>query len=334
MIFQFSLYLKKHVEYAYTNFQEFKCVENVLNVAEVCKTQFDMNDTEFDNLTHKLTQRCIDYVSELPAYKAFDNIEVPVFDTTKYDRFPRYSKGLDIYNRNNEGKRFISIDLTKANFQSLTVFDALFDGKFGGQPLTYKEFIENIVFGEGYESNALVQYMTSSKRIRQVIFGNLNPKRQQQVERYMVESLIAELIGQKVLELDDFYAYTTDEIILTDTANVRSKARDFGTSSCPITKIAENELVRYDEVEMPVYVHIEDFILERIEPYDFYVKVDTGTKRVNPWNDLITGILKKVPIVYYLQVLECLHAKPITEEDMMFLYEKVPARFIDPLWNN
>ena len=78
---------------------------------------------------------------------------------------PVFSVGdLNIYNNSNTGKKFISIDLKKANFQAL------------------RKFNPEIVMNCGHTTILLnISMVTNiskkSKYTRQVIFGKLNPRR-------------------------------------------------------------------------------------------------------------------------------------------------------------
>ena len=143
------------------------------------------------------------------------------------------------------------------------------------------------------------------------------------MERYMVESLIKELIDWKVLKPEDFYGYTTDEIILNETPNTIVLA--YNKFDYIYNIATSGEIVDEDNVSKELTVHIEDFTLKKLEPYDFWVKRDH-------YGNILS--VKKVPIVYYLQVLKHLNNKPVVEEDMMFLYEKLPCKFVTKLWED
>lgn len=309
----------KHMEYALTEFKEFDKYKDAFFFAKKYIETEGLNPEQFDAKTHEVSDRCIQAVMNLDSYKYFSMKNLPVLDK-ETTPFPQYSNGLDIYKNQNNGKRFISIDLTHANIQSLKFADALFEPKFADQVDNFAEFLEHFGTCTNYY---LKQYMSNSKRMRQIIFGNLNPKRQQHMERYMVESLIKELIDWKVLKLEDFYGYTTDEIILNETPNTIVLAYNKFDSIYNIA--TSGEIVDDDNISKELTVHIEDFTLEKLEPYDFWVKKDH-------YGDILS--IKKVPIVYYLQVLKHLNNKPVVEEDMMFLYEKLPCKFITKLWDD
>ena len=89
---------------------------------------------------------------------------------------------------------YVSIDLRSANFQSLKKYD-----QRGEIPTSYSELLSN------FNSPEIFKH---SKYLRQVIFGNLNPKRQQLVQRHIVQELV------RKLDSENIQAVRNDEIII------------------------------------------------------------------------------------------------------------------------
>lgn len=88
-----------------------------------------------------------------------------------------YIPHLEIYQRDHVGKHFISIDLNKANFQCLKYFGFdLFNGKS-----SFNDFIDSYTKEE---------ILKESKILRQVVFGSLNPKRQQAMQKHMMMTIM------------------------------------------------------------------------------------------------------------------------------------------------
>lgn len=105
----------------------------------------------------------------------------------------------DIFKESFVGRHFISIDMKKANFTSLKHYDR----SIVGEKETYEDFIG--MFTE-YE------YLKKSKYIRQVIFGNCNPKRQVSYEKKLMDEVLSDLLT--VLSRDRVVYFSTDEIVL------------------------------------------------------------------------------------------------------------------------
>lgn len=105
-------------------------------------------------------------------------------------------KSSNIWIPENHNKVFISIDLKKANF---TVLNKVMPSVFNAS--TYDEFLSR------YTSS---NFLRKSKYFRQVIFGNLNPKRIQYLQTVITLDIAKEL--QKVGFIIE--SITPDEVIL------------------------------------------------------------------------------------------------------------------------
>lgn len=299
----------EHIDYAFKLLSRFnkKYEVSILNSTDLAQSfcKSEMCDVqEFSKAIRSFTQHCMDSVSSLDSYKQFNEVDMP--QNKNNPEFPMYSKGLDIYIHPNDGKRFISIDLSKANFQSLKYVNAF--SSYTKPIREYRDFLKE--FGNS-DNVYLIDYIRLSKSLRQPIFGNLNPKRQQGIEKIMTEQIIQSLLGN-FLTKDDFYGYTKDEIILNDTCNTR--------------RLADN---RFEDVyvltnTLGFEIHIEDFYLQEIKPYSYWMKTDVASGNILS--------VKKVPVVYFLQVIKHLIKEPIVEEDMKFLYEGTPCKMLSTLW--
>ena len=105
----------------------------------------------------------------------------------------------DLYTGAQTGKRFMSIDLKKANFQALRYYNP----NLVQNAKTYQEFIGL------YDDSSL---LAESKDTRQVIFGKLNAKRQITIEKWMSYS-ISEYIKDIIPENFKLFSRQTDELI-------------------------------------------------------------------------------------------------------------------------
>lgn len=129
------------------------------------------------------------------AYNEFIEMDMSKFAIEKHS-YPK----TDVFNKINVGKRFVSIDLVKANFQALKYVNP--ELVLGTN--TYEELISQFTN---------MEYMKSSKYIRQVILGNLNPKRTITVEKYLIEQVLNFLLYRGDLESNQIYMISADEIV-------------------------------------------------------------------------------------------------------------------------
>lgn len=122
-------------------------------------------------------------------------------DFSKFDFKREYnSSNKNFYVLDNVDKSWISVDLSKANFNSMKFYD----GDIFGGIETYEEWIES--FDGGYR-------FSKSKSIRQIIFGNLNPKRQQKIQKSIMNEMMGNINSLLVKDLE-FHVLGADEFLL------------------------------------------------------------------------------------------------------------------------
>lgn len=147
---------------------------------------------------NNLKDTMINYIKDSEAYKLLQTE-----DMNKYSRKHALRQS-DVYKESNIGKTFFSIDMQKANFSALV--------KFGKN--TNTKFFDSFNYDDFIKSFTHHNYFKSSKYIRQVIFGNCNPKRQVTYESYLMDNLLEELISNNIISIDDIYSLCSDEIII------------------------------------------------------------------------------------------------------------------------
>ena len=144
-----------------------------------------------------LKDRVIEYLNENEDMKYFSQQE-------DMNKFACQNKGFptkDIFKETNEGKVFVSIDMVKGNFTALHHYNP------------------NIVKGcDSYESFigtfTDIPHFVESKYIRQVVFGNVNPKRQVTYEKYLMDKVLTKLLSFDEIKPEMVAFFSTDEIVL------------------------------------------------------------------------------------------------------------------------
>ena len=137
---------------------------------------YDGSASKFLKDYYDVRDKIITDTMENPAYKAFTQMDMKQY---AFER-PKVSKN-NVYNGENIGKKFLSVDLSKANFQALRYVNP--DIVLGAE--TYKDFISKFTN---------LDYVAMSKYSRQVIFGKLNVDRQITVEKYLINKIYYRLI--------------------------------------------------------------------------------------------------------------------------------------------
>lgn len=153
------------------------------------------NEEEYFAEDNKFMQTIIDYIRNKDGYISFNNMDMKIFE-------PRYKfSSSDIWKENNIDKVVFSIDLKKANFQALKYFDSSIFNNEKYWECFIEEFTEE-------------RSKISSKHLRQVIFGTLNPKRQTQYERYLMEKILTSLFEISPHWDKNILSLSNDEIVI------------------------------------------------------------------------------------------------------------------------
>ena len=132
------------------------------DLLENIRVHYGNDPARFLEEYYDIRENIIQSVLSSPAFLKFNNMDMNVYAIK--DR-PNVTSN-NIYNQNNAGKFFISVDIKKANFQTLKNIDK----KIVLDADTYEDFI---FIGKFTDSD----YIKASKYTREVIFGKLNPKR-------------------------------------------------------------------------------------------------------------------------------------------------------------
>lgn len=260
--------------------EDFNCKQYLeyLNVVlQDCEKEED-----FFQISSNLINGIINEVSSSEVYQKFLNEDLSLFDVNI-----SFSKSKDIYIESNDNKEFISIDLKEANFNSMKYYSSDLFNSFG-KP---NSFIDLIKSRTNYE------YFINSKKIRQIIFGNLCPKRQTRIQKWLIYNIVSQL------PKCDIITVSHDEIIIS------KNSLDM-----------ESLLKTKDDFKVPV--HIKSFKLNKIENHPYFLKIyDDGKIE-----------FKKVPCYLMPQVYKKVKNLGINEYDITFYYEKHLVKFINPIF--
>ena len=259
---------------------------------EESRNKFNSDD-EFLEEYYKIRDKVITTIKALPEYKIYNEMDMKHFDILNYN-FPKH----DIFNMSNVGKYFISIDLKKANFQAL---------KWLNPELvlncdSYKEFLSKFTD---------LEYMHNSKYLREVIFGNMNPKRQVKVEKYMTNKILSLLLEYNTIKENEIRMFSNDELIFEKTATETYEL----FNDIRVTDVIKNQL-DFD-------VDIEKFRLKNIKDSTKYFVKEFINKQGYE--------LMCIPLVYHSQVYKRYNNLPLGENDLVFFYENQVCKFIEPL---
>lgn len=246
------------------------------------------NEEAFLQEYYDIRDKIITTIETTDIYKQYNSMDMSKYNVSNKD-YP----STDVFKCPNIGKVFVSIDLKKANFQALKYID-------NGLVLncnTYEELIGKFTD---------LEYMKSSKYLRQVIFGNMNPKRQVKVERYIIQQILDFLIENKIINLDNIKSVSNDEIVF--------EADNFIDSY--------NDIADQIKKELNFNVDVEIYRLNNIGNLKFFVKEFIN----KPGYEIMC-----VPMVYFAQAYKKYNNLEIKDMDLSFYYEHQICRFMNPL---
>jgi hypothetical protein len=201
----------------------------------------------------------------------------------------------NIYIEENLGREMISVDLEKANFNAFRLFGL--QEEIGCQ--SYDDLVKK--FTEE-------KYFRESKMIRQVIFGDLNPSRQQTIQKYIIQNLCETLLKNGC----EISSASSDEIIIKNKSN-----------------ILEVKDMLKDVDSKFKFFRVEKFHFNKIgEDKDCFVKTTTkenGEEKVE---------FKNTPAFIFAQVFKHHYGMSLNQYDMLFYHEGYLAEFKEPVFKN
>ena len=284
--------------------KDYNSLEYYFELVDIINKKYDGDCNKFLEDYYNVRDKIIATVIESEAFQKFNTMDMKVF--TIKDR-PNITSN-NIYNNDNIGKFFISIDLKKANFQTLRNIDK--DIVFGAD--TYEDFIGKFTD---------LDYVKTSKYSRQVIFGMMNPKRHITAEKYFITQIYKKVIEQFQYLSDKCVSLATDEMIFDV---------DFLRYNDKLTCFALREHIEKIAKEIGFDVHVEFF---HLRGYNLVLKESRSVRKTFFMKDYFCtdGKFKLigVPLQYHAIAYKLYKGKELTEIDYHFDYEGMNARFCE-----
>lgn len=247
------------------------------------------NQEEFFQQGNKISSGIKELISNTEAYKKFNSVNLDDFPLKKN------VSQQNIYLVDNIGKEMISIDLEKANFNSFRLFGL-------------QEELNTPTYNDLMKKFTDEPYFIQSKMIRQVIFGDLNPARQQRMQKFIIQNLCEKLLEHGC----EISSASSDEIIIKNKTDVN-----------------EIKDILKDTDERFKFFRIEKFSFDRVsDEYDYFIKTTIkadGQEKVE---------FKNTPAFIFAQVFKKQFNLPINDYDMLFYHEGFLAQFKEPVFKN
>lgn len=248
----------------------------------------------------KVRDEAISHVTCTQKYLDFNNGDLSKYHLGKNVGEHSY------YTEATNGRRFISIDLKKANFQALKYVGVIDEE-------TYGDFIDKVGGDD---------YIKGSKYLRQVIFGKMNPGRTTTVEKHMMEKIIK--YADEVLPIGfELYSQNSDELVYI--LNTNSFVGDIKIICSVLEKVVLDNLNFEVRVE---YVEVNKLPIVNCNGNDIDAFVRTNLNNGET-------VLKKASTTFYPQIYKLWKGLPIEDKDLIFYDNDQLAKFLEPLrFNN
>lgn len=270
----------------------YKITEKIELMNQALKTK---PQSDFIGQYKVVSDKVIQAILSNAAYQEFNSMKIEEKYKTPHKGFEQAQR---LYTEHNVSTDLIcSIDLVKANFSVLKAHNP----EIVCNAKTYQDLMGQFTD---------CQYLIGSKKIRQVIFGNLNPKRQQTLQRYYMSWVKHYLVEQGGLQDEQILLSSSDELVF------KLSGQTPETVELMIEKCFENsetEVLKND-------YRLSFFKLKQIHPdHAFFAK-----EYLNPKGQVD---FKNVPAQYLAQVVRYYLNQPIQEMDRKFILDNQVATF-------
>jgi len=239
----------------------------------------------------RITDSVIKDISETEAFQKFNTKDLSKYDTSSLVRQK------NIYHQQNVGHAYASFDLVKANYNALKFVDPA----IVLNTANYEELMGK------YTSE---DYFVTSKHIRQIIFGHLNPKRQRKIEKYLIQKKV----------IPELQKFMTDEAAYVTASDDEVVVRFF-----PLEFINEKFIAGLKNFKAGIPVRYSSYVLMQLgdKPY-FYKSFSQG---VEPKVEF-----KSIPQNYFAECYKFYLKQPIHEYDLCTFNEGRVVRYLEPLF--
>lgn len=250
---------------------------------------------------HRVADAALAYMQENEHFQYFSQKE----DMKQFDVDQQGLPGNSVFKDTNVGKYLLSIDMVKANFTAMRFYNPEI---FGGAE-TYEDFI-------GMFTN--LEHIKKSKYIRQMIFGNIVPKRQQKYEKFLMNKVLEGFFKYTPFCKKNVEYFGTDEIVFDITEFVIDGKLTPGI-----------DLVVYELVdrfcERGINIRCEYYHLKKVYGTSGYMKeyvFGTADKGVE---------FKCLEPLEYPFVIRAYEGSAYTGDEYYFTYEGRLAKLMQPI---
>jgi len=246
-------------------------------------------EEEFLKSYYDIRDKIISDVKENPHFMKFNEDKLKEYEVENNIRKD------DVYRPENNGKVFFSIDLKKANFHSLKFYHSEIFGDYS----SYEDWISTYTDSE---------YMKTSKYLRQVIFGNLNPKKQVKIEKFITSKFLEAVL--EIIPIEYVRSVSHDELVILSPENF-----DVSLLEKKIKEKSEN-------LDVPARMEVFKLVKQAEKKELGYVKESLNGDK---------PVFKSVPGIFMPQAYKYYFKLPLHDYDLVFFHEGHLVSFLSPI---
>lgn len=239
---------------------------------------------------HNFKDSVINRVINLGILEDINELNMEEYEVKLNSEVKNLGKTLDNQNLNNE--RLISIDMKQANFNTIKKFSK---GKVKEE--CYEDWVSDLVDAEHFKYR---------KDVRQVIFGNINPKRVTKLQKNNIFKFV-NLVQETLMKPMEVYVLNSDEVIFYYTPE--------------LNKLLDNKLKQLsEELGYPLTKEVFDYKYLGRKNFGYVKEILEGDKV----KELKFTHVNKM---YFAQAYKTYLGEEINDKDLMFELNKEVVKF-------
>ena len=300
-LFKLNIPVEEHFEYyIQTLAQTFEFKDIVSLVNNYAEFEDWLKESGYNNVGHYKMGFAYDqlknYILSTEAFERCQNFDYSDFKFYEKDHLKMY-----------EGNFMLSLDFSSANFQSVKIFD--YEGKMKE---SWKDLCEYL---------KIHPMLVQSKSFRQVVFGNLNPKRFQKIQHYHILNLVEDL--SSIFPSEDIIFVSHDELVI-NLGNNESIANERVNQILVVVKSIKDNYLNNGGVWM------------NVNPTIFKMnKISKGVYVKTIYFQTIDSIIEAYKTlygcpgnVYYINFKKHILGEEVDERDCFFISENRLAKWV------
>ena len=306
-LYKLNIPVPEHFEYyiqTLSNSYEFRDIVSLVNEYSDFEEWLEKHD--FHNVGHYKMNNVFEilkkHILESAAYGRCQNFDYSETKFFEKDHLKMY-----------EGNYMLSLDFSSANFQSVKIFD--------------DENVLKSSWEELCSSMHIHPMISRSKSFRQLVFGNLNPKRFQKIHHHYMIKLVDEL--SSIFPPENIIFVSHDELVM-NLGNEESVASERVLQIEEVVKLLKEKRVSNGDIWLDVKPTI--FKMNKISKGIYVKAIYTLIYSIKNKNKKLVQLYKTLfgcpGNMYYMNFKEHILEEGIEDRDCLFVLENRIAKWM------